>query len=161
MKLWMERVFTQQPQSGLISCRRISAAMKSLSQARSTTVRRPALQLFIKDTFPLLRGVHQPPRPESRSSKVSLGRGWSIGKMEIFLGELIVFGVASGCNYNKTSFENHAALVWFGQTYEMKLEHDEWGPCSWQSSTNKIIFSQICFCLFFSFTARRSINTGT
>lgn len=82
-------------------------------------------------------------------------------RMEMCLGGLIVFGLMSGCNYSETSLQNHKALVWFGQTYDMKLEHDDWKPCSLRSSTNKIIFSQICFCLFFSFPARWSINTDT
>lgn len=67
---------------------------------------------------------------------------------------LIVFGLVSVCNYSTTSLKNHKALVWFGQTYDMKLEHDDWEAFSLQSSTNKIIFSQICFCLFFSFPAK-------
>jgi len=72
---------------------------------------------------------------------------------------LIVFGLMSGCDYSKTSLKSHKALVWFGQTYDMKLEHDDWEACSLQRSTNKIIFSQICLCLFFSFPARWSVNT--
>lgn len=51
--------------------------------------------------------------------------------------------------------------MWFGQTYDMKLEHDDCEPCSLRSSTNKIIFSQICLCLSFSFPATWSINNDT
>lgn len=46
-------------------------------------------------------------------------RGWK------FVLGLIVFGSLSGCNYSETSLKNHKALVWFGQTYDMKLEHDD------------------------------------
>lgn len=39
--------------------------------------------------------------------------------------------------------------MWFGQTFDMKLEHDDCEPRSLQCSTNKIIFSQISPRLFY------------
>ena len=152
---WREYLFSSPNQAWL--GRAISTAMKSVFQARSTMVRSPALQPSIKETFPPLWGAYQHPQPKVQVQKFHCPRrgGWK------FVLGLIVFGVVSGCNYSETSLKNHKALVWFGQTYDMKSEHDDWEPCSLQSSTNKIIFSQIGFCLFFSFPARWSINNDT
>ncbi len=144
---WREYLFSSSNQAWL--ARAISAAMKSVFQARSTMVRSPALRPFIKETFPPLWGVYQHPQPKVQVQKFHCPcRGG--GK---FVLGLIVFGLVSGCNYSNTSLKNQKALVWFGQTYDMKLEHDDWESCSLRSSTNKIIFSQIGFCLFFSFSS--------
>lgn len=151
---WKEYLFSSPNQAWL--GRAISAALKSVLQARSTMVRSPALQPFIKETFPPLWGVYQHLQPKVQVQKFHCPRR----RWKFVLG-LIVFGLMSGCNYSETSLKNHKALVWFGQTYDMKLEHDDWEPCSLRSSTNKIIFSQICFCIFFSFPARWSINNDT
>lgn len=124
--------------------------MKSVFQARSTMVRSPALQPpSSKRHFLRHEESLNIRKPKVQVQKFHCPRrgGWK------FVLGLIVFGLLSGCNYSETSSKNHKALVWFGQTYDMKLEHDDWEPCSLRSSTNKIIFSQICVCLFFSFSS--------
>lgn len=71
MILWMERVFILQPNQAWLG-RAISAVMKSAFQARSAMVRSPALQPFIKETFPPLCEVCQHHAAQSSSFKLSL-----------------------------------------------------------------------------------------
>lgn len=145
---WREYLLSSPNQAWL--GRAISAAMKSVFQARSTMVRSPALQPpSSKRHFLRHEESLNIRKPKVQVQKFHCPRrgGWK------FVLGLIVFGLLSGCNYSETSSKSHKALVWFGQTYDMKLEHDDWEPCSLRSSTNKIIFSQICVCLFFSFSS--------
>lgn len=132
MILQTEKVLFQQHNQAWLA---ISVALKSVFQAQSTRVSSPALQPLHQMHISSV-GV--------QSSTVPL----SVATMEMSLEGLSSLAWCQAVTLSETSFKSHEALVWFGQTYDMKPEHDDWEACSLQSSTNKIIFSQIDWCLF-------------